>query len=92
MHQTFSNMRLVLLAKTQGANTATVGATLHTRFREYSKEGTNLLNFIHGQLYNGKLAKRYGHAPTDECPLCHHPDSSKHIARECKAHKNLSIS
>ena len=84
--------RLIQQARTQGANTATTEASLHTRLRKNAKEGTNLLKFIHGQLYNGKLAERYGHAPTDECLLCHRPDSCTHIACECKAHKNLSIS
>ncbi len=54
-------------------------------------EGSHILKFIYGHLYNGKLAKRYGHAPTDECPLCHISDSCAHIAGECKFHKNLSI-
>jgi len=84
--------RLILQAKTQGANTATTGMALHARLRENSKEGTSLLKLIHGQLSNGKLANRYGHALTDECLLCHRPDSCTHIAGECKAHKNLSIS
>ena len=38
------------------------------------------------------LAKRYGHALTDECPLCHRSDSCTHIAWECKSHKILAIS
>jgi hypothetical protein len=92
MHHTSIYARLILKARTQGATTATTGTALHARLRENSKEGTSLLKFIHGQLYNGKLAKRYGHAPTDECPLCHRPDSRTHIIGECKAHKNLSIS
>jgi predicted outer membrane repeat protein len=56
------------------------------------KEGTTLLKFVYGQLYNVKIAKRYGHAPTDECLLCHRPDSCTHIAAECKYHKHLAIS
>ena len=92
MNQTSICKRLILQARRQGTNTATTGAALHTRLRENAKEGTHLLKFIHGQLYNGKLAKRCGHAPTDECPLCYRPDSCTHIAGECKAHKNLSIS
>ncbi len=48
---------------------------------------TSLLKYVYGQLYNGKLAHRYGHAPTDECPLCHRPDSCTHIAGECEAAK-----
>ena len=92
MHHTSLYMRLILHAKTQGANTATTGTTLHIRLRENAKEGSYILKCIHGQIYNGKLAKRYGHAPTDECPLCHLPDNCTHIAGECKFHKNLSIS
>ena len=92
MHHTSIYKRLILQAKTQGANTTTTGPAYHARLRENSKEGTKLLKFIHGQLYNGKLAKRYGHAPTGEYPLCHRPDSCTHIARECKANKNLTIS
>ena len=55
MHHTFIYMRLILQAKTQGANTATTGTALHARLRENSKDGTNILKFIHGHLYNDKL-------------------------------------
>jgi hypothetical protein len=92
MHHTSLYRRLILQAKTQGARIATTGASLHKRLRESPKEGTILLKFLYGQLYNGRLVKRYGHAPTDECPLCHRPDSCTHIVGECKYHKNLSIS
>ncbi len=53
-----------------------------------------LLKFVWGQTYNGKLALRYGHAPTDACPLpgCGLPDSCTHIAGECKAQKANIIS
>ena len=44
------------------------------------------------QLYNAKIAQRFGHAPTDEYPLCHKPDSCTHIAGECTAHEALRIS
>jgi hypothetical protein len=54
-------------------------------------EGNTLLKFIYGQLYNGKIAKRYGHAPSDVCPLCYMPDSCTHIAGECPAHEALRI-
>ena len=43
-------------------------------------------------MYHGKLAKRYGHAPTDECPLCHIPYSCTQIAGECPHHKALTNS
>ena len=92
LHHTSIYRRIITHATQQGANLATTGTALHVRLQENSKEGTKLLKFIHGQLYNGKLAKRYGHAPTDERPLCHRPDSCTHIAGECKAHKNLAIS
>jgi hypothetical protein len=35
---------------------------------------------------------RYGHAPTDECPLCHMPESCTHIAGECPDQEALRIS
>jgi hypothetical protein len=34
---------------------------------------------------------RYGHAATDECPLCHKPDSCTHIAKKCNKHEGLRI-
>jgi len=92
LHNAFIYRRLIIQAKNQGASTATTWTALHVRLRENSKEGTNLLKFIHGQLYNAKLTKRYGHAPTDECPLCHRPDLCTHIAGECEFHQNLIIS
>ncbi len=68
MHHTSTYTRLILQAKTKEANTATTGTALHARLREKSKEATYLLKFIHEQLYNGKLANRYGHTLADECP------------------------
>ena len=35
---------------------------------------------------------RYGHAPTDECHVCHMPDSSTHIAGEYPEHEAMRIS
>jgi len=87
LHHSSLYMRLILQAKTHVINTAITGTTLHTRVRVNAKEGSYILKFIYGQLYYGKLAKRYGHTPTDECPLCHLPDSCTHIASECKSHK-----
>jgi hypothetical protein len=68
MHHSSAYRRLILQAKNQGATTTTPGTALHARLRENSKEGTKLLKFIHEQLYNGKLAKRYGHARRTSVP------------------------
>ncbi len=67
------------------------GPCLTQKDNKNTTEGTTLLKFICGQLYNGKLAKRYGHALTDECPLCHIPDSCTHIARVCNSTLLLQI-
>ncbi len=63
LHHTSLYMRLVLNAKDRGSCIAATGDSLHTRLRENPREGSTLLKFIYGQLYNGKLAKLYGHAP-----------------------------
>ena len=68
-----------------------MGRAIYKKLISQFKEGTTLLKFIYGQLYNGKLAQRYGHAPTDECPLCRKPDSCTHIAGECPDHEALRI-
>jgi hypothetical protein len=58
MQHTSTYMRLILQAKTQDANNATTGASLHTRLQENPKEGTNLLRFIYGQFYNDRKKER----------------------------------
>ena len=55
------------------------------------KKAKNHLLFLWGQLYNGKLAKRHGHAPTDACRLCGMPDSCTHIGGECNGSNGLFI-
>ena len=55
------------------------------------KHAMQLFKFMWGQLYNGKLAHRYGHADNDNCPLCGHPDSCTHIGSGCKKHSGLYI-
>jgi hypothetical protein len=85
-------MRLIIADKEKGARTKTVGRALHKEITYNSWEGTSLLKFIKGQLYNGKLAKRYGQAPTDECSICHRPDSCTHIVGERPGHEALRIS
>jgi hypothetical protein len=92
MHRISLYRRLILQAKATSARNAQTGISPHARLRTNPKEGTTLLKFVYGQLYNNKIAKRYGHAPTDDCPLCGRPDSCTHIIGECKYHKHLAIS
>ena len=92
LHHTSLYRRLILNAKARGARTANVGTALHSRIRNSPSEGITILKFIYGQLYNGKLAHRYGLAPTDACPLCGLPDSCTHIAGQCSHHTNHIIS
>jgi hypothetical protein len=42
-----------------------------------------------GQVYNNKLAQRYGHPNHNNgrCPICNHPDSVGHLTAECKLAK-----
>ncbi len=84
--------RLILRNVEVGTNTKYVGQAIHRRLTANALEGSTLLKFLYGKLYNGKLAKRYGHTPTDECPLCHKPDSCTHIAEECHYLKAFIIS
>ena len=83
---------LIVANKEKRARTKTVGHALHKELTYSPWEGYFHLKFIYRQLYNGKLAKRYGHAPKDECPLCHLPDSCTHIPGECPNHEALRIS
>ena len=91
LHHTSLYRRLIVANKGLGARLHTVGEALHKRLNSNPKEGTTLLKFVYGQLYNGKIAKRFGHTPTDDCPLCHKPDSCTHIAGECQEHEGLRI-
>ena len=78
-HQTSLYRRLVLTAKADGSRTKETGQAIHMRLISQPEEGTTILEFPYGQLYNGKLAKRYGHAPTHEYPLYYQHDSCTHI-------------
>jgi len=89
LHHSSLYRRLKLANKEKGARTKTIEQALHKKLTHSPWEGIALLKFIYGQLYNSKLAMRYGHAPTDECPLCHMPDSCTHIARECPENEAL---
>ena len=91
LHYTSLYRRLLVANKLKGARLQVVGRAIHKKLNSTPKEGTALLKFMYGQLYNGKIAMRYGYAPTDECPLCHKPDSCTHIAGECRKHEGLRI-
>jgi len=86
IHHSSLYRRLIIDNKEKGAGTKTVGQGLHKKLTHSPWEGTSLLKFIYGQLYNGKLSKRYGHALAYECPLCHMLDSFTHITEECPDH------
>jgi hypothetical protein len=58
LHHSSLYMRLIVANKEKGARTKTVGQALHKKLIHSSWEGTSLLKFIYGQLYNGKSAKR----------------------------------
>jgi len=82
IHHSSLYSRLIIANKEKGARSKTVCQALHKEHTQIPWEGTSLLKFIYGQLYIGKLTMRYGQALTDECPLCHMPDSCGHIAGE----------
>ena len=92
LHQSSLFKRLIIANKEKGARSKIVGQTLHKRLTYNSMEGNTLLKLLYGQLYNGKLSKRYGHALTSECPVCHIPTLCSHIAGECSNHEDLRIS
>ena len=92
LHHSSLYRRLIVANKEKGARTRTVGQALHKKLTHSPREGTSLFKFIYGQIYNGKVALRYGHALIDEYPLYHMPDSCPHIAGECPDHEALRIS
>ncbi len=92
LHHTSFYRRLFIANRRRGARIYIVGRSIYIRFTSNPKEGTIFLKFIYDQLYNGKLVQRYGHAPSDECPLCHKPDSCTHFAGESPDHETPRIS
>ena len=91
LYHTSLYRRLILVNKEKGARIQTTGPAIHKRLTTNQKEGDTLLKFIYGQFYNGKLAKRYCHAPTNVCPLYHKPDSCAHITGEYPDHEAIRI-
>jgi hypothetical protein len=92
LHHSSLDRRIIIANKEKGARAKIVGQALHKKLIHSPWKGTSLLKLIYGQVYNGKLAKRYGHALTDECMLYHMPDSCTHIAVECPDREALHIS
>jgi hypothetical protein len=50
-----------------------------------TQERATALKYRYGALYNGKLAKRYGHAQHSRCLLCGNEDGCHHTASGCPA-------
>ena len=73
LHRTSLYSPLIVANKEMGAHLHTVGRSIHKRINSVPREGITFLKIMYGQLYNGKLAKRYRHSPTDECPMYHKP-------------------
>ena len=71
IHHTSLYPRLIIANKDMGVCIHRVDWAIHKQLTSNSKEDITFLNFICGKLYNGKLAQIYGHAPAEECPLCH---------------------
>jgi hypothetical protein len=65
LHHSSLYRRLIVASKENGVGTTTMGQALHKKLTHSPWEGTSLLKILYGQLYNGNLAMRYGHAPTD---------------------------
>ena len=78
--------RLIMAAKQRGDQVEETAAGLAKLHREgRHRDATRIFKFLWGQYYNGKLARRYGHATHDKCPLCSLPDSCTHIGAGCPA-------
>ncbi len=78
-------------ASKDGARLNTTSTQITTRRRDSPNQATQLLKFLWGQLYNGKLAFKYGHQSTPACRLCGAPDSCTHIAGACPANTSHII-
>ena len=57
LHHSSLYMRLIVTSKENGARTKTVGRAIHKKLTYHSWEGTSLLKFLYGQLYNGNLPR-----------------------------------
>ncbi len=84
--------RLILLARDKGARTKHAGVGINRCLRSNHKKGTTSLKFAWEQLFNGKVAQRYGQASTDACSRCALPVSCTHIVGECKENKTNCMS
>ena len=84
-YHTSLNRRLILQASKHGARLATTASQITKRRASSPAQATQLMKFLWGQLYSGKIAHRYGLQPTPACRLCGAPDSCTHIAGACPA-------
>jgi hypothetical protein len=91
LYHTSLYRRLILQAAKDGARLTTTSTQITTRRKNSPKQANQLFKFLWGQLYNGKLAFRYGHQPTNACRLCGAPDSCTHIAGACPANTSHII-
>ena len=79
-------------ARGEGTRVDLAAAGIHSRGAlGLHRQAGWLYRFVWGQLYTGKLAKRYGRAATDACPLCGWPDSCGHVGGGCRALSPLYI-
>ena len=85
LYHTSLYRRLILQASKNGARLATTASQITKRRSSNPAQAAQLLKFLWGQLYNGKIAHRYGLQPTPACRLCGAPDSCTHIAGACPA-------
>jgi hypothetical protein len=75
---------LMLQAIKEGSLLHLTSAGIHSRYKTgRGRQARQLLKFLWGQLFNAKLAKRYGLQDHDHCPLCGKPDSCTHIGCGC---------
>jgi hypothetical protein len=59
LHYTSLYKRLILKNIEVGTTSHKVGQAIRRRLTTNHWEGTSLLKIVYGQIYNGKLAKRY---------------------------------
>ncbi len=92
LHHTILYRRLVLQFKGKEARICNAGQAIYKRLRTETKKGTKHNELESKQLFIGKLAPRYDHAPTDACPFCGSPNKLLHISQEYIRHTPATLS